>query len=153
MSKGLFCVVVVSLLAGCASPNFGSPNVYQSLDVQRAGAIEDATVVGVRLVTIVAPTNHSGVASLFSAATGGLLASRAIGQGKGRYIAGAVAGTAAGIAAQHIAAAAARQPGLEIVVRTTSGRLLVVTQSVDQQFSPGEHVFLVSSSSGIRVTH
>ncbi|MFM0154867.1 hypothetical protein [Paraburkholderia sediminicola] len=43
--------------------------------------------------------------------------------------------------------------GLEIVVRTNAGRTLVVAQPDDQKFAPGDHVLLVSTNSGLRVTH
>ena len=84
---------------------------------------------------------------------GAFLGTRVIGNGNGRYIAGAMTGAASGFITQKISTGLSHHAGLEIVVRTDAGRMLVVTQPDDQRFVPGDHVLLVSSNSGLRVTH
>jgi outer membrane lipoprotein SlyB len=154
----MFRVLVISILSvcamlgGCAAQDVGSPNVYQRYDVARAGSLEEVTIVRTRAVTIEVPgADPVGLGSILSAAAGAFLGSRVIGNGNGRYIAGAVSGAAAGVIARGIAVANSRLDGLEIVVRTSTGRLLVVSQPADQQFARGEKVLLVSTNSGLRV--
>ncbi|MGG2041472.1 hypothetical protein [Burkholderia gladioli] len=152
MFRLLISVLLLASLTACASYDFGSPDVYQRYDVQRAGDIEAATVVSVRGITISSETDRSGLASLLSAGVSAFLGSRTIGGGNGRYIAGALAGAGAAYVSQRLSESLARHAGLEVVVRTGSGRTLVVVQSDEQRFAPGDRVMLVSSSSGMRIT-
>ena len=154
MIRILLATVVLSVLSGCANlTDFGSPNVYQRSDVQRAGTLEPAMVLRVRRVTIQASTGSSGLENLVTSGVGAFLGSQVIGNGRGRYIAGAISGAASGFIAQHVSAALARTSGLEIVVRKADGSLRVITQPDDQLFSPGDQVLLMDTNSGIRVTH
>ncbi|KVR82492.1 hypothetical protein [Burkholderia vietnamiensis] len=152
MFKILLSALLLSLLTACAAVDFGSPDMYQRYDVQHAGTIEPAMVVSVRGVSIDGGSGNSGIASLLSAGASGLLGSSVFGGGNGRYVAGAVAAAGAGFLTQRVSMALQRHPGLEIVVRTTAGRVLVVVQSDEQRFAPGDRVMLVSSNSGLRVT-
>lgn len=154
MIRVLIALVVFSVLSGCANmTDFGSPDVYQRTDVQRAGTLEQATVVRVRRITIRVPGNNSGLTSLVSSGVGAFLASQTLGNGRGRYVAAAMSGAVTGFVAQHVSDALSRTAGLEIVVRKPDGALRVITQPDDQLFSPGDHVLLMSTNSGIRVTH
>ncbi|WP_412530452.1 hypothetical protein [Burkholderia lata] len=152
MFKIFISIVVLSCLTACASVDFGSPDVYQRYDVQHAGTIEQATVVSVRTITIDSGSDNSGLSSLLSAGVSAFLGSRTIGGGNGRYIAGAIAGAGAGFITQKVSAVLQRHAGVEVVVRAASGRTLVIVQSNEQRFAPGDRVMLVSSSSGMRIT-
>jgi outer membrane lipoprotein SlyB len=46
-----------------------------------------------------------------------------------------------------------RHSGVEVFLRRANGQTVVVSQVDDQRFVPGEHVYLVSSGSGYRITH
>lgn len=153
MFKVLLSLLLASLLSACAVSDFGSPNAYQQSDVQNAGSISPGTVIAVRSVTIHESGSGSGLASLISAGLSAFLGSQVIGNGNGRYIAGAVAGAGAGVLTEKVSAILQRHDGLEIVVRMQSGRTMVIVQSDVQRFSPGDRVFVVSTSSGLRVTH
>jgi len=153
MFKVLFSVLILSILTGCASADFGSPNVYQRQDVQRTGTMEQATIIRVRQITIESNSDSSGVTSLLSAAVGAFLGSQTIGNGAGRYVAGAVSGSVTGVVAQRVSAFMSRHSGVEVFLRKDNGQTVVVSQVDDQQFTPGERVFLVSSNSGYRITH
>ncbi|WP_321817867.1 MULTISPECIES: glycine zipper 2TM domain-containing protein [unclassified Paraburkholderia] len=154
MIRAVISIVVLSILTGCANmTDFGSPDVYQRSDVQRAGTLEPAVVVRVRRITIQAGSGSSGLENLVTTGLGAFLGSQVIGNGRGRYIAAAVSGAASNFVAQHVSAALSRTAGLEIVVRKADGSLRVVPQPDDQLFSPGDHVLLVDTSSGLRVTH
>ncbi|AOK42515.1 TPA: hypothetical protein QDB15_004225 [Burkholderia vietnamiensis] len=152
MFKLLVSALAFSCLTACAAVDFGSPDTYQRYDIQQAGTVEPATIVSVRGVTLDGGSGNSGIASLLSAGVSGLLGSSVFGGGNGRYVAGAVAAAGAGFVAQRVSTALQRHPGLEIVVRTVSGRVLVVVQSNEQRFVPGDRVMLVRSNSGLRVT-
>src|SRR5260370_23223254 len=153
MFQLLISILVLSFLTACASPDFGSPNIYQRYDVQRAGSLEEGTVVRVRSITIESSSDNSGLTSLLSAGVGAFLGTRVISNGNRRYIAGAITGAGTGYITQKISSALSHHAGLEIIVRTTTGRTLVVAQPDDQTFTPGDHVFLMTSNSGLRVTH
>jgi outer membrane lipoprotein SlyB len=153
MIRVLIALVVLSVLSACASTDFGSPDIYQRPDVQRACTLEQVTVVRVRRITIQVPGNNPGLTSLVSAGLGAFLASRTIGNGSGRYVAAAMSGAMTGFVAQQVSDALSRTAGIEIVVRKADGSLRVITQPDDQLFAPGDRVLLVDTSSGIRVTH
>jgi len=153
MFKIIVSVVLVSLLSACAGADFGSPNTYQRYDVQRSGTVEVATVIRTRAITIESGSDNSGWTSLISAGVGAFLGSSTIGNGSGRYVAGALSGAASGLVAQKVSQVLSHHAGLEIIVRTNAGRTLVVAQPDEQQFAPGEQVLLVSTNSGLRVTH
>jgi outer membrane lipoprotein SlyB len=151
--KLLFSIFLVSVLSACAGIDFGSPNTYQRYDVQHSGTVEEGTVLRTRAITIEASQDNSGLTSLISAGVGAFLGSRTIGNGTGRYIAGALSGAASGFVTQKVSQALSHHAGLEIIVRTSTGRNIVVAQPDDQQFAPGDHVLLISTNSGLRVTH
>jgi outer membrane lipoprotein SlyB len=153
MFKIIVSLVLASMLSACAGVDFGSPNTYERYDVQRVGTVEEGTVIRTRAITIEASSDNSGLTSLISAGVGAFLGSRTIGNGSGRYIAGALSGAASGFVTQKVSQALSRHSGLEIIVRRSSGANVVIAQPDDQQFAPGEHVLLVSTNSGLRVTH
>ncbi|MDR5754935.1 MULTISPECIES: glycine zipper 2TM domain-containing protein [unclassified Caballeronia] len=153
MIKLLCSVMLLSVLTGCATADFGSPNTYQRYDVQRIGQFEQATILRVRPITIESNSGSSGIASIVSAAAGAFLGSQVIGNGSGRYIAGALSGSVSGLVAQRVSAVMSRHSGVEVFLRRANGQTVTVTQVDDQQFVPGQQVFLVSSGSGYRITH
>lgn len=153
MFKLLISTVLFSLLTACASADFGSPNTYQRYDVQHIGQMEQATIIRVRQITIESSSDSSGLTSIVSSAASAFLGSQIIGNGRGRYISGALSGAAAGFISQHVSAAMSRHSGVEVFLRRANGQTVVVTQVDDQQFAPGEHVYLVSGGSGYRITH
>jgi outer membrane lipoprotein SlyB len=60
MFKLIISVVLLSLLTGCATADFGSPNTYQRYDVQHLGQMEEATILHVRQITIESGSDSSG---------------------------------------------------------------------------------------------
>ncbi|MDR5777088.1 MULTISPECIES: glycine zipper 2TM domain-containing protein [unclassified Caballeronia] len=153
MFKLLCTVFLLSALTGCATADFGSPNTYQRYDVQRIGQYEQATILRVRPITIENSSDSSGLSSIVSAAAGAFLGSQVIGNGRGRYVAGALSGSVSGLVAQRVGSVMSRHSGVEVFLRRANGATVVVTQVDDQQFAPGQQVFLVSNGSGYRITH
>ena len=124
-----FCsVMLLSVLTGCATADFGSPDTYQRYDVQRIGQFEQATILRVRPITIESNSGSSGIASIVSAAAGAFLGSQVIGNGSGRYIAGALSGSVSGLVAQRVSAAMSRHSGVEVFLRRANGQTVVVHQ-------------------------
>ncbi|CAE6963344.1 hypothetical protein [Paraburkholderia domus] len=151
--KFIFSLALVASLTGCAAGDFGSPNVYQPYDVARAGSLESCTVLRTRLVLIDANPGNTGVGTAVGIAAGMLLGSQVHGRRHDRSLAVLALGLVGGVIGQGIAGVASRQDGLELAVRMTDGRVLVVVQPADQAFMPGERAYLVSSYSGLRITH
>ncbi len=143
------------VFTGCAAQQT-SPNVYRGSEALRTGSAESVTVLRVRSVTITGNDGFMSASSGLPGAVGGLigavLGAGAIGSGNGRYVASALSGTASAAIVQVIADRMSRRAGVEVIVRTDSGRQVVVTQDADQQFVPGEQLFLVSGSGGYRLT-
>ncbi|WP_416047429.1 hypothetical protein [Cupriavidus basilensis] len=158
MHKLFAVLTAIVALSGCAVERTSS-NVYQGMEALRGGQIEQGSVIRVRTVAIQGGVTQdsgafSGIAGIVGAIAGSVIGSQAIGGGRGRYVAAAIAGPVAGLAAQRLAARASNpaRPGYEIVVRTDMGRLVAVTQDADQPFAPGDRVMLVSSGGALRVT-
>ena len=148
-------VVLCGLVTGCAAQQ-SSPNVYRGSEALRTGAAEQVTVLRVRPVSIVGndgPVSaSSGLPGVAGAVVGAILGAYVIGDGNGRYLAGAMSGTISGVVAQVAADRFSRRDGVEVIVRTDNGRQLAVTQDADQQFVSGERLYLVSGGSGYRLT-
>jgi outer membrane lipoprotein SlyB len=156
----LFSVVILSVLcalnAGCAMVQ-ASPDVYRGSDVMRKGDIAQVTVLRVRKVMIsgndgLRMSTSSGLPGLIGGGVSALLGGSMIGGGRARYLAGTAAGAVGGVVTQQVAEHLSKQPGLEVFVRTDTGRMLSVVQDASQQFEPGERLYLLSSSMGYRLT-
>jgi outer membrane lipoprotein SlyB len=83
----------------------------------------------------------------------GGVAGSTVGSGKGRVLGtalGAVLGGLGGAAAEE---GLTRQKGVEITVRLDSGRMLAITQAVDEEFRVGDRVRVLSSGGTTRVSH
>ncbi|MFC4523598.1 glycine zipper 2TM domain-containing protein [Cupriavidus pinatubonensis] len=144
-----------AVFTGCAAQPT-SPNTYRATEALRTSSAEAVTVVRVRPVTIVdregIMSAHTGVPGVLGAVVGAVLGARIIGDGNGRYLAGALSGTVSAVIAQTAANQLSRRDGVEVIVRTDGGRQVVVTQDADQQFVSGERLFLVSGAGGYRLT-
>jgi outer membrane lipoprotein SlyB len=146
-------LALVASLTGCAAGDFGSPNVYQPYEVARAGSLESCTVLRTRPVLIDANPSDSGLGAAVGATTGVLLGAQVRGHRHDRSLVELVLGVAGGMIGQSIAVVSSRRDGLEIAARMADGRVLVVVQPADQAFMPGEQAYLVSSYSGLCITH
>ncbi|MCK4120417.1 hypothetical protein HFK91_24845 [Ralstonia pseudosolanacearum] len=126
------------------------------MEAMRRGDVEQVTVVRVRPITIVGDEGYlatsSGVPGLVGAGVSAFLGGRTIGNGNGRYVAAAVAGAVGGVAAQQAAQVLNKHPGLEVIVRTDSGRTVVIAQDAAQQFVAGERLYMLASAAGHRLT-
>lgn len=156
MIRRFFLLFLVAMLGtGCAAQQT-SPNVYRGAEALRPGNAIEVTVVHVRNVTITGNdgfvSSSTGVPGVVGAVVGAVLGARVIGSGNGRYLAGAMSGTVSAVAAQLAADRFSRRDGVEVIVRTDNGRQVVVTQDADQQFVPGERLYLVSGGAGVRLT-
>ncbi|SOY77553.1 Outer membrane lipoprotein SlyB [Cupriavidus taiwanensis] len=144
-----------AVFTGCAAQPT-SPNTYRGSEALRPGTAEAVTVVRVRPVTIADSDGlmsaNTGVPGVLGAVVGAVLGARVIGNGNGRYLAGALSGTVSAVIAQTAANHLSRRSGVEVIVRTDSGRQIVVTQDADQQFVTGERLYLVSGAGGSRLT-
>ncbi|MDM0011313.1 hypothetical protein QTH87_02570 [Variovorax sp. J22P168] len=129
---------LVLMLAACAAPQSGSM-------VVRQGVIEQITPAQIQ------SNQHAGVGAVLGGLTG-LGIGSLIGGGTGRDVA-MVAGTIGGSIAGAEIANRYTQPiaGEQVVVRTTSGVLVVVTQPVTGGLRVGQRVYIEGSGEGARV--
>lgn len=137
------------VLSGC--PASMSGGAYTRDQARQAQDVQLGYVESVRQVLI--EGTKSGVGAVSGAALGGLAGST-IGRGRGQ-VAGAIGGAVlGGVAGSAIEENVTRQPGLEIMVRLDSGRMMAVTQAADEPFYPGDRVRLMIGYDGTaRVAH
>jgi outer membrane lipoprotein SlyB len=134
-------VVLVALgLAGCAAPG---PQPGE-IEIRR-GVIEQITAVQI-------PTNHHQGLGAVVGGLAGLGVGSLIGGGTGRDVA-MVVGTIGGALAGNEVQKKHDQPvpGQQIIVRSTNGVLVAVTQPVDTRLRVGQRVFIEGSGDGARV--
>jgi outer membrane lipoprotein SlyB len=132
-------VLALGLLAGTAA-------VAQTGEREiRSGVIEQITEVQI-------PTNqHRGLGAVIGG-LGGLGIGSLIGAGTGRDVA-MVLGTLGGAVMGNNVQKKYDQPeaGQQIIVRVTSGVLVMVTQPVDSRLRPGMPVYIEGNGDGARV--
>ena len=138
-SYGLMMVMV--LLAGCASMAGIQPGEMEI----RSGVVEKIENVQIQ------SNHHRGVGAVIGGLSGLGLGSL-IGNGTGRDVAmvlGAVGGAVAGNEVQK--KYDAPKPGQQIIVRTTNGVLVAVTQAGDSGLYIGEKVYIEGSGENASV--
>jgi len=133
----VFLLVITTVtLAGCAGGGMGGSSAPVEV---RQGRIEQITAVQLD------HPNQLGVGAIMGGVGGAALGSL-IGAGTGRDVAiavGAIAGAVGGQYAQN--RYETRQQGQQIVVRLTSGVLVVVTQKTNPALYVGQNVYVEGS--------
>lgn len=144
----LTALLMTSLGAGCASS--ASSKVYPRYQAQQAWRVEYGKVTEVDEVTI------EGDRSYLGSAGGGYIGyevGRAVVDGSGRGVAGAVGAVAGAVAGDAVEERATRQPGLQITVDLEEGATVAIVQATDQPFAVGERVKVLRGQRGAaRVT-
>lgn len=135
-------------LAGCASSMSGS--AYTRDQARQIEDVRMATIESVRTVQI--EGTKSPVGSTAGAIVGGIGGSN-IGSGKGSSVGAVLGAVAGGIAGSAIEEGATRQSAIEITVRFDDGRMIAVTQSMDEKFQPGDKVHVLTGSGVTRISH
>jgi outer membrane lipoprotein SlyB len=128
--------VLVLTLAACSSNPFGASD--QEIQTVRYGRVEQVTPV-----TIDSP-NKFGIGAILGGAAGAGLGSL-IGAGTGRDVAIAVGALAGAVGGSYAQSRASTKNGLQIVVRTDSGVLVVVTQPADSNIRVGDRVEIIGT--------
>ncbi|WP_051246248.1 glycine zipper domain-containing protein [Thioalkalivibrio sp. ALE19] len=154
MMKIVAAIITTAFLVGCANTPVGSGD-YGVNQTRSAGSVETGKVVDIREVTIredsrTAFGSRGGVGAAAGAAAGALLGDN-VGSGRGRQVARTVGAGAGAVAGSHVDRELASQSGLEIEVRKSNGRHVVVTQGDDQDFHVGQHVRLIEHGRTYRV--
>lgn len=141
LSKYASIVVVTLGLVACATPG------PQPGEVEiRQGVIEQITPVQI------SSNHHQGVGAVVGGLAG-LGIGSLIGAGTGRDVA-MVVGTVGGALAGNEVQKKRDQPvpGQQIIVRTTNGVLVAVTQPAQADLRVGQRVYIEGSGDGARVT-
>ncbi len=130
------CAVLAAVLsAGCARDLGGRD--YSRRDARQAYQVDYGEVVRVDRVTIEGEYTSLGTTG------GGLVGyslGRVIGDGSGSRVAGAVGGVAGAVVGREAEKSATTVAGLEITVDMDGGGTLLIVQSADVAFEPGERV-------------
>ena len=129
---------------GCDTTSQGS-RTYTRNQAQTPMQVFSGTVLKVADVTI--QNQETGAGSAVGAIAGGIAGST-VGGGRGTRLAttgGALAGAAAGSAAER---ARANRAAVEIEVEVDDGRIMVIVQEKDDEFSVGDRIRIVQSPDG-----
>ncbi|WP_459925625.1 outer membrane lipoprotein [Desulfatiferula olefinivorans] len=141
---GVVFVALLAIVSGCQPTSMGS-KTYRQGQAQSAMEVYYATILRVSDVTI--QHEETGGGAMAGGVAGGIVGST-MGGGRGSKLAavgGALAGAAVGSAAER---AGKTRPGLEIELETDDGRILVVVQEKDDDFTVGDRVRLLKSADG-----
>lgn len=139
-------LVAVALLSGCATTETVRPGeqVYRE-QIVRMGVVESVREVQVDT------GQTTGVGGTVGAVIGGIAGSQ-IGRGSGSIV-GSVLGAVLGGVAGHAAdQAGGRKPGIELTIRLDDGRQVVIAQTAEEMFHPGERVRIISDGITARVS-
>ena len=149
MKKSIYLLLVVGLLAGCASGDLGG-NVYSRDHARRAHTVKIGTIVALKEVRI--EGTKSGIGAVSGAVLGAVVGNT-IGSGSGKAVSqvgGAIAGTYAG---SKVEEALSKQKGWEIIVDLENGNSVSIVQSATENWNVGERIRVLESRDGtIRVT-
>lgn len=149
MSRMFLAALLATVMAaGCASS--ASSKVYPRHQAQHAWTVEYGKVAGIDAVAI------EGEHSYLGRVGGGYVGyevGRAVVEGSGRGVAGAVGAVAGAVAGETIEERATREQALQITVDLDKGSTIAVVQAADQQFAVGERVKILRGERGAaRVT-
>lgn len=153
MMKRLLVVALAGItLAGCASNNTLSGDVYSASQAGRVQNVSYGTLLSVRQVQIQGGDENNVVGAIGGAVLGGMLGNT-IGGGSGRRLATAGGAVAGGVAGQGVQSAMNRSTGLELEIRRDDGSTVVVVQKAGPTaFTPGQRVMMVGSGSSMTVS-
>ncbi|TKI05651.1 outer membrane lipoprotein [Martelella alba] len=153
MKKRLFAVALTGLiLAGCASNNDLSGDVYSASEAKEVQSVAYGTLVSVRPVQIQGGEDANVIGTLGGAVLGGLLGNT-VGAGTGRTLATAAGVVAGGVAGQNIGSAMNRTQGVELEIRKDDGNTIMVVQKQGPtRFSVGERVAIASNGRSVTVS-
>ncbi len=128
----LWIALIAMLVAGCGSGLGGRS--YSRSDARKAYKVTYGEVYAVHEVNIEGEYTQLGT-------LGGGLIGYSIGRsGSGTRVTGAVGGVAGAVAGREVEKAATSLDGLEITIDMDRGDTLVIVQSNDVSFAPGDRV-------------
>ncbi|WP_410015029.1 outer membrane lipoprotein SlyB [Sodalis sp. C49] len=153
MMKRLLVVTLAGLtLAGCASNNSLSGDVYSANEAKQVQSVTYGTLVGVRPVQIQGGEDSNVIGAIGGAVLGGFLGNT-LGGGTGRNLATAAGAVAGGVAGQGVTSAASRSQGVELEVRKDDGNTIMVVQKQgNTRFSVGQRVAIASNGRNVTVS-
>ncbi|PHM67028.1 membrane protein [Xenorhabdus stockiae] len=146
--------VVVTTLSGCADMGALSSDTYSIDQAKQVQNVTYGTILSVRPVTIKGSQagNQNMLGAIGGAVLGGLLGD-SVGGGRGQRLATAAGAIVGGMAGQGIEGAIDQTKGVELEIRTDSGRNIVVVQKQDQViFSKGQRIKIADSGDSTTVS-
>ncbi|MDX7988207.1 glycine zipper 2TM domain-containing protein [Xenorhabdus sp. 12] len=146
--------VVVTTLSGCADMGALSSDTYSIGQVKQAQAVTYGTILSVRPVTIKgSQAGDPNMLGLIGGAVLGGLLGNTVGGGSGQRLATAAGAIAGSMAGQGIEGYIDQTKGVELGVRTDSGKNIIVVQKLDKvPFSRGQRVKIAGSGDSLTVS-
>ena len=136
-------LATLALVGACTTPSSGQ--VYSRNEARTDWSVVEGRVNDIR------PVQIEGNRSVLGTAGGGYIGyelGRAVTDGRGRGVAGAVGAVAGAAAGQAVEERTTRQDGLQITVDLDRGETIAVVQSADVAFAPGERVKVLRRGDG-----
>ncbi|MBC8953737.1 glycine zipper 2TM domain-containing protein [Xenorhabdus sp. PB62.4] len=154
LKRFLVGAVVLTTLSGCADMGALSSDTYSIDQAKQAQTVTYGTILSVRPITI--KGNQAGDPNMLGliggAVLGGLLGNT-VGGGSGQKLATAAGAIAGGLAGQGIEGAIDQTKGVELEIRTDSGKNIIVVQKLDQvRFNRGQRVRIANSGDSLTVS-
>lgn len=148
-ANGLFCMVGLLVIAGCARYS-ASGQVYPRYETRTAYDVEYGEVLSVREVEI---EGYSTVIGRWGGAIVGEAIGSTVDGRRTRRVARAVGGVTGAIVGEAIERELTSEVGLEFTVQLASGGAIAIVQASDVVFAPGDQVRVLFGPEGsARVT-
>ncbi|CDG21242.1 Outer membrane lipoprotein pcp [Xenorhabdus poinarii G6] len=146
--------VVVTTLSGCADMGALSSDTYSIDQAKQAQDVTYGTIISVRPITIKGrQAGDPNVLGLIGGAVLGGLLGNTVGGGSGQKLATAAGAIAGGLTGQKIEGAMDQAKGIELSIRTDSGKNIVVVQKLDNTvFSRGQRIKIANSGESLTVS-
>jgi outer membrane lipoprotein SlyB len=136
-------------LASCAvTPGLGGAD-YERNQVRTEQSVRLATVINSRHVRIEGTKSGLGLAS---GTLAGATSVHRAGAGLGHTVAPIAGAVAGGLVGSAIEESVTSQPGVEVAVQFDDGKVSLITQAADEEFSVGDRVIVAKSAGVTRVT-
>lgn len=152
MSKKIIILTALSttlILSGCAS-NIPNQNRYKAEESGIEQSVRYGYIQSVKYVELDKGTTGVGMGT--GAILGGIGGGH-LGGGWGSVALGVGGAVIGGIAGQAIEKQTSKTNGVELTIRLDSGKVIAITQPVEETFNVGDRVKLLNNGQRTRVSH
>jgi outer membrane lipoprotein SlyB len=145
--RHVLAALSVLALSACYT---ASPNIVHPYEAQQLSQVFDATVIGVRPITI--DGTQSGIGAGAGAIAGGVAGAN-VGGGSGAIVGSVLGAVIGGVVGNSVERGVTQQNGVELLLQMRNGERRSVVQAADNDnWVVGEPVLVVVSAGRTRVT-